>query len=48
MKVADTVGYRRNGFYSNYNFDKHDVITGMTPKIMRANQTNDRIPLSEI
>lgn len=23
-------------------------ITGMTPKMMRANQTNDRIPLSEI
>ncbi|MBP3509468.1 S-layer homology domain-containing protein [Oscillibacter sp.] len=39
VKVADTVGYSQNGFYSNYNFDKHDVITGMTPKTTGGSDT---------
>ena len=43
-EIAYKLGYSSPAHFSA----QFKQITGMTPKMMRANQTNDRIPLSEI
>lgn len=43
-EIAYRLGYSSLAHFSA----QFKQITGMTPKMMRANQTNDRIPLSEI
>ena len=43
-EIAYRLGYSSLAHFSA----QFTQITGMTPKMMRANQTNDRIPLSEI
>ena len=43
-EIAYRLGYSSPAHFSA----QFKQITGMTPKMMRANQTNDRIPLSEI
>ena len=43
-EIAYKLGYSSPAQFSA----QFKQITGMTPKMMRANQTNDRIPLSEI
>ena len=43
-EIAYMLGYSSPAHFSA----QFKQITGMTPKMMRANQTNDRIPLSEI